>query len=473
MVKKITELTPEQREQMPAWRDKWIEIGLKTGETDWDTFEQYIPLAYEKAGLQFPEKVVRVSSPMVGAFTASIANAILSSVDVSSAISDAIGDAVCGDVSDVIDKAIDGNVNSVIYDAICVDVSRNVSHAVIDAVNPVSLNVSNAIGDAVCGAVDVNDAVSNAVYKVVCGDVSDVIDKAIDGNVNSVIYDAICVDVGNTVSRNISSDAIDDAINRVVNNNVREVVDSVAYHDVRDMVCKAISDAVEGTVGIAVYRAIKRIQWHSWFGGQFWVGGWWGSPAFVSFFTDVCNLELDQDIMERATIYRKLCESANYFWCNSQFVIVCARPTEIYRNDRGELHNESGMAIKYPDGWGLYSINGFTVPEKVVMAPETITIQEIQEEENQEVRRIMIERYGVDKYLGEINAEIVDVDMRGVVGGGARALMREANGNQWLVCTDGSTDRVYYMFVPQEIKTCKEAHQTLCGFPERLIKAEG
>ena len=48
-MKYIEKLTQSQKEMMPVWRDKWIKIGLQTGETDWDTFEKYIKVCYEKA----------------------------------------------------------------------------------------------------------------------------------------------------------------------------------------------------------------------------------------------------------------------------------------------------------------------------------------------------------------------------------------------------------------------------------------
>ena len=268
----------------------------------------------------------------------------------------------------------------------------------------------------------------------------------------------------------VATYTLDSAVDFVVFRAVGGVGDGVG-------VGAAVDDAVNRVVGDAVdllrSNGIKNASWHYWLGGQFWVGGWWGSPSFVSFFREVCGLELDQDIEERAEAYQKICESVNYIWLNSHFTMVCARPTEIHRDDQGRLHNENGLAIKYLDGWGLYAINGVTVSEQIVLRPETLTINQIQKESNQEKRRIMIERFGVDKYLQAINATIVDVDMRGVIGAGARALMKDDKGDCWFIGTDGSTDRVYNMYVGQGYTTCKEAHEALCGFSESLIKAEG
>src|SRR3990167_5349038 len=370
-MKKIEKLTEEQLAMMKPWTEKWIEIGLKTGGTDWKTFEENIRLAYEKTGIVFPKNIIRVHSPMVGAFAAAISNEILKS--------DAVGYAVR--------VAVDG-----------------------------------AVGDAV--GVAVHDAVGVAVH--------------------DAVVDAVDVAVGDAVH-----DAVGDAVD-------------VAVHD-------AVRDAVRVAVGDAVGGAVKNIKWHDWFGGQFWVGGWWGAPGYVSFFTDICGLTITTEMSERAKIYQKLCESVNYFWTNRDFVMVCARPTRISLNDRGQLHNDTEKAIIYPDGWGIYSINGVTVPEIVVKYPEKITINMIQAEKNLEIQRIMVERFGVDKYLIETGAEVIDTDIRGIEGGGARCLLHEKSGRQWLICTDGSTERIYYLSVSDNAKSCKSAHEELCGFNEKLI----
>ncbi len=105
-------------------------------------------------------------------------------------------------------------------------------------------------------------------------------------------------------------------------------------------------------------------SWNYWLGGQFWVGWWWGS-AFVNFFFDICKLQLSKDMMERAEAYTKINESVNYIWPNRDFILVCARPIRISRNEQGQLHHPSLKAIVYPDGWGVYVLNGVRFPEEL------------------------------------------------------------------------------------------------------------
>lgn len=88
---------------------------------------------------------------------------------------------------------------------------------------------------------------------------------------------------------------------------------------------------------------------------------------------------------------------------------------------------------------------------------ETLTADQ---EQNAEVRRIMIERVGTGKYLEMCNAMPVDIDTHNH--NGTRALMSTDTG-RYLVCACPSTGRVYHMEVPPEVITCQQADEYLCG----------
>jgi hypothetical protein len=79
-------------------------------------------------------------------------------------------------------------------------------------------------------------------------------------------------------------------------------------------------------------------------------------------------------------------------------VIVGARPAVLHRDARGDLHNPAGMAVAYPDGWGIYAWHGRRVPAWVIAAP---TVEAITAEENVEVRRCAIESLGWDQFIAE------------------------------------------------------------------------
>jgi hypothetical protein len=160
-------------------------------------------------------------------------------------------------------------------------------------------------------------------------------------------------------------------------------------------------------------REVIARTWYYLIGGQFWVGAWswWGSPSFVSFLQDVCGLTLPGNLDERARAYQATAESACYWWPFKTFVMVSDRPLHIRRDAQGRLHSESGPAIVWRDGWGLYSWHGVQVTANVVDTPaEQITAKWIAEEPNAEVRRVLIERMGLERYLELAEAKLVNRD---------------------------------------------------------------
>ena len=352
MPTRITELTPAQAAQMDAWADRWIEIGLRTGETDWATFERAARKCYEAAGVPWPGVVVQVPSPLVLAFAAPAAAFAIELIERArsakpgrgrSAVRDAVRDAVRGAVRDAVRDAVEG-----------------------------------AVGGAVGGAV--RDAVEGAVRDAVRG--------AVEGAVRGAVRDAV-------------RDAVGGAVGGAVEGAVRDA---------------EIRRATLGVIGRA---------WHLWLGGQYWVGGWWWGGAWTSFFREVCDLELPGDLWDRGRAYEATMQSAGAWWPHRRFVMVSARPTVIHRElvnparPRGwgshRLHCATGPAIAWSDGWALYYWHGVRVTREIIEAPETITAAEILATPNAEIRRIMIERVGFDRFILESGAQPAHTDATGTL----------------------------------------------------------
>ena len=108
----------------------------------------------------------------------------------------------------------------------------------------------------------------------------------------------------------------------------------------------------------------------------------------------------------------------------------------------------------------MWAVHGVRVPRKVVEAPETLTVQEIASEPNAEVRRIMLDRYGPDRYLRESGAQLVDDDPK------CGRLWRTELGDDEPLCMvevknstpepDGST-KTYWLRVPPGYKRARSA----------------
>lgn len=97
----------------------------------------------------------------------------------------------------------------------------------------------------------------------------------------------------------------------------------------------------------------------------------------------------------------RMAKASGWWWPFDGICFVSERPSEIHRDNRGRLHQETGMCIRFPDGWGLYAWNGILVPADVIELDEPISLERIEAEPNVEVRRVLIERFGLDNYLRE------------------------------------------------------------------------
>ena len=141
---------------------------------------------------------------------------------------------------------------------------------------------------------------------------------------------------------------------------------------------------------------------------------------------------------------------------------VSERHNILNRNADGRLHNETGMALAYPDGWGVWALDGVRVDEQIVMRPETQTLAQIDSESNEEVRRLRIERFGWPRYIAESNADCIH-SRRNDIDGTSEALVRLKDGSVRLLCACRSTGRVYAVGVPREVATCEQAQNWMAG----------
>lgn len=84
------------------------------------------------------------------------------------------------------------------------------------------------------------------------------------------------------------------------------------------------------------------------------------------------------------------------------------------KDSRGRLHSVNGApGRKWSDGNEEFFWHGVNVPEMVVRDPELITVAMIEIEENAEVRRVMIERYGQQRYMVDCGAALASKDETG------------------------------------------------------------
>lgn len=154
----------------------------------------------------------------------------------------------------------------------------------------------------------------------------------------------------------------------------------------------------------------------------------------------------------------RVCRSAGWWWAFENVAVVCERPLALHRDEAGRLDHGEGPALEFPDGFALCAWRGMPVPRAFLEELRTLTPERIRAEENAELRRVMLEYHGYDRYLSE---------------SGARPLHRDSTGTLWRIALDGDepvvmvevvnstpepdgSHRTYWLRVPPTTRTARE-----------------
>lgn len=96
--------------------------------------------------------------------------------------------------------------------------------------------------------------------------------------------------------------------------------------------------------------------------------------------------------------------------------ILASLPSKIEstnRSNRSNISNRDGPAIIYPDGVELYAIDNIIFPKRVVTDPSSITLQDIDGITNVEAKRILVEKYGTNRFIEDRGMKAVHKDKYG------------------------------------------------------------
>jgi hypothetical protein len=211
-------------------------------------------------------------------------------------------------------------------------------------------------------------------------------------------------------------------------------------------------------------RLEDRLAWGRVYTGQHdatWI-------AFYMFAREELGCTYDDRSSLRLDLWAQQARTCGWWWPFEGLVIVSDRPSNISFDDRLRLHNDRGPAVLFRDGYGLWAVHGVRVPREVIESPEKLKAEAIAGEGNAEVRRVMIERFGPDRYVRESGARPIGKDDWGTLW---RADLRD---DEPLVMVevlnstaepDGSF-RAFFLRVPPTMTSAREAVAWTFDLPE-------
>ncbi len=181
---------------------------------------------------------------------------------------------------------------------------------------------------------------------------------------------------------------------------------------------------------------------------------------------DNVDSQVLKNYLEEIAAWNRLSQSTMGVICLDHVAFACEKPSVFLTDEGGRLHSDKGPAIVFRDGYIAHSWHGVIVDARIIEEPESITLAEIDNTQNAEMRRVLIERYGQSQYLQDSGAEEIHRDEYGVL------YRKEIPGDEDLVMVkvvnsspepDGSF-KDYFLRVPPDVLTAKQAVAWTFGF---------
>jgi len=154
--------------------------------------------------------------------------------------------------------------------------------------------------------------------------------------------------------------------------------------------------------GIAIAKLFGSKEKNTSYFGCGYDSGW---VSFYDYFTRIGVLQNED--FNKLNIFVKSGAWDTLFF--EKLCILIRRPISVIKNEKGQLHNPHGKSVEFRDKWGIYCLNGVRMKEDHVMLPaEKIDVQEIIKEQNTEVRRELIRKIGIERFILKTDSKVLD-----------------------------------------------------------------
>ncbi len=183
-------------------------------------------------------------------------------------------------------------------------------------------------------------------------------------------------------------------------NSLRGVINDGLRPTLRRTVLESVAAQIRGTI------PEPWLGLH-WYGQQ---DAYWVAPYDIHRRVDDTRFE-PADVAQ-LELWATLTRSCGWWWPRENRCVVAERPlavrTELLQGTlhaEARLHDATGPAVAYPDGWTVHAWHGTRVPSWVIEEP---TADRIDQEPNVEVRRCAIEHLGWTGYIDQAGLTLLN-----------------------------------------------------------------
>nr|WP_293349915.1 MULTISPECIES: hypothetical protein [unclassified Microcoleus] len=131
--------------------------------------------------------------------------------------------------------------------------------------------------------------------------------------------------------------------------------------------------------------------------------------CMADFCTSVIRITLNPDAQKALECLKWLFVECGWIFAFDDVCYACDRPLKLSLDSEDRLHAEGESAIEFTDGYKIYSYHGVTLPEKYgQIHPNQWEARWLLEEENAELRRVLIQGIGYARICSELQAVELD-----------------------------------------------------------------
>jgi hypothetical protein len=206
------------------------------------------------------------------------------------------------------------------------------------------------------------------------------------------------------------------------------------------------------------------------------IWGSWSIPwleRFIAHRTAQPSL-FSADMVSELDAFGRISQNSFGVLCTEALCFATDKPSRIVLDERRRPHNMEGPALAFADGFKAYAVEGVALDRRVVEDPDHITADLINNARNAEVRRVIMQIYGPDRFLRDGHAQLLQEDECGELYEVAIPSMLSGPRGEPLVFVrvknstpepDG-TYKYYILRVPPRVRTAREAVAWTFGLRE-------
>lgn len=191
-----------------------------------------------------------------------------------------------------------------------------------------------------------------------------------------------------------------------------ELVKGMSDKEAKDVTEESLRALLAETGGIPKTAYNENLN-NSWF-----IQWWSGWRVFYLFCREVLGLVYEEADSRKLDIWIGLCEFVHAFLAYDTHCFVSDYPTILKWDNRNRLHSEDGPALAYADGLEIFAAAGTRIKDPelidlIFINPHKITHKEIDKNNNQEIRALLLRKLGFPAYIQQSKAKIVHEDEYG------------------------------------------------------------